>query len=196
MILQKVFKKNKGEFCYEEQRTSRTHPPQLTVAQEAALDSGGWCGSPLGLILCFSSFSCELVSVSSAASSTYDQYRGWQVGVEAEADRGCSAQSSPLPGAGLPAHVLGASLLVPVKPPDTHLGRRKICLETQSQTNSVGKANLCSIPLSHHVIKSEDNSWLFFSSKNENQAEVILLFGTKSTWMPNLSSVGLDTVTR
>lgn len=65
--------------------------------------------------------------------------------------------------------------------------KRKIYLQTQSLT-----ASLCSI---HHVIKPEDISWFFFSSKSENQAETILT-NYKSTQMPNFLLGGLDTVTR
>lgn len=79
-----------------------------------------------------------------------------------------------------PASSLNSSL-------NTHLGKRKIYLQTQSLT-----ASLCSI---HHVIKPEDISWFFFSSKSENQAETILT-NYKSTQMPNFLLGGLDTVTR
>lgn len=63
-------------------------------------------------------------------------------------------------------------------PPDTHLARGKIGLETQPRL-TMGTALLCPIPLPHHV-RPEDISWCF-SSKNENQAEVIPTENKKHT---------------
>lgn len=72
----RLFKRNKGEFYEEHNVCSSTDDPQTAVAQEMLKTMNDmWPSTPLGQFSAFPCF-CEMVPISSVATSTKDQYIG------------------------------------------------------------------------------------------------------------------------
>lgn len=143
MTLQKLFQRNKGEFCREEHNvrasTDDLSPQQQLRRQRKTVTLGAGC-----LLVEFSAFPCfPKVCSPERIRSASRVVSGGSGGRRAEGAR---------PGLWVPP------CWCPVQPTGRSPGKEEDLLGDQPQTKCTGAANLCLILLSHHVIKSEDSS--------------------------------------